>query len=172
LPCQLEPVRPGDEIRLSRELVVAVVPTFHTVPSVGYCVWECRSKLKPEYSGLSGTEIRDLRYAGKEVSEEIRTPLLGYLGDSTSRGLDENPVFYETRVLITEMTFVAPNHSKEKIRKHGHMHLDDYVERQDRFQNECLIAAHFSTRYHEEQIRRMVEKALPGLLDNRLHLWL
>ena len=172
LPCQLEAVRPGDEIRLSRELVVDVVPTFHTVPSVGYCVWECRSKLKPQYSELSGNEIRDLRYSGEEVSEEIRTPLLGYVGDSTSRGLDENPVFYETKILITEMTFVAPNHSKDKIRKHGHMHLSDYVERQDRFQNECIIAAHFSTRYHEKQIHRTVEKSLPGLLDNRLHLWL
>ena len=30
----------------------------------------------------------------------------------------------------------------------------------------------FSTRYSDSFIRRTVEKALPGLLDGRLHLWL
>ena len=35
------------------------------------------------------------------------------------------------------MTFVAPQHRKDKIHKHGHMHLDDYVERRERFENEC-----------------------------------
>ena len=50
------------------------------------------------------------------------------------------------------MSFVAPGHRKEKIHKHGHMHLDDFVERRDRFQNELIIAAHFSTRYHDKQV--------------------
>jgi ribonuclease Z len=172
LPCELVAVEPGDEIRLSRELLVTVTPTFHTVPSVGFCVWECRTKLKSEYTDLSGHEIRDLRYSGVEVSEHTRTPLLGYLGDTTAQALDETPIFYQVPILISEMTFVAADHSKEKIRKHGHMHLSDYVERQDRFENECLIAGHFSTRYHERSIRRDVERALPGLLDGRLHLWL
>ena len=51
-------------------------------------------------------------------------------------------------MLICEMTFVAPDHRKDKIHKFGHMHLDDLVERRDRFKNELIIAAHFSTRYH------------------------
>ena len=29
-----------------------------------------------------------------------------------------------------EMTFVAPSHRKDKIHKFGHMHLDDFLERQ------------------------------------------
>lgn len=172
MPCELVGVEAGDEIQLSRELLVTVTPTFHTIPSVGYCVWECRTKLKPEHQGLSGSEIRDLRYSGVEVSEQLRSPLLGYVGDSTAEALDQTPVYYEVPILISEMTFVAPDHSREKIRKHGHMHLSDYVERQDRFENECLIVGHFSTRYHDRMIRRHVEKSLPGLLDGRMHLWL
>jgi ribonuclease Z len=70
------------------------------------------------------------------------------------------------------MTFVAPSHRKDKIHKHGHMHLDDFVERQHRFRNEFIIASHFSTRYHRDQVRRLVDRALPGLLGGRLHLWL
>ena len=172
LPCELIAVRPGDEIELSRELVVTVGATRHTVPSVGYVVWERRRKLKAEYQSLTGEQIRDLRLAGTEVTEERRMPILGYLGDSEPRGLDDNPAMYQARILIAEMTFVAPSHRKEKIHKHGHMHLDDFVERRDRFQNERIIASHFSTRCNEEQIRRMVEKTFPDLLDGRLHLWL
>ncbi len=172
LPCQLIPVVAGDEIELSRELVVSACPTRHTVPSLGYLVWDRRKKLKPEYRDLAGEQIRDLRLSGVEVTEEHRTPLLGYLGDSDPRGLDNCPEMYEAKVLIAEMTFVAPGHRKEKIHKHGHMHLDDFVERRDRFKNDRIIASHFSTRYSDKQIRVIVEKAFPDMLDGRLYLWL
>ncbi len=172
LPCELVPTRPGDEIELSRELAVTVSATKHTVPSLGYVVWERRRKLKPEYQGLTGDQIRNLRLAGTDVTNEIRIPQLAYLGDSAPEGLDQCPAMYEAAILIMELTFVSPGHRKEKIHKFGHMHLDDLVERRERFRNELLITAHFSTRYHSRQIRRHVQKALPDMLGGRLHLWL
>jgi ribonuclease Z len=172
LPCELVPVRPGDGFELSRELVVEAVATRHTVPSLGYIVWERRKKLKAEYQSLTGDQIRDVRLSGVEVSEERRFPLVAYTGDTSPEGLDANPAMYEAKILITEMSFVAPSHRKDKIHKHGHMHLDDFVERQTRFQNELVIAAHFSTRYHDKQVIHFVRKALPGMLDGRLQLWL
>ena len=172
LPCELIAVRPGDEVELSRELVVTVSATRHTIPSLGYVVWERRRKLKPEFVDLSGSEIRDLRLSGTDVTDERRIPLVAYLGDSAPPGLDECPPMYEASVLIAEMTFVSPHHRKDKIHKHGHMHLDDFVERRERFRNKCVIAAHFSTRYHDRQVRSLVENALPDMLDGRLHLWL
>lgn len=172
LPCELVPVKPGDEIEISRELVVTVCATKHTVPSVGYVVWERRKKLKPEYADLTGEQIRDLRMSGEEVSMERRFPIVAYLGDSSPEGLDENPEMYVAKVLIAEMTFVAAHHRKEKIHKNGHMHLDDFIARKDRFHNEKIIAGHFSTRYHDRQIRDLVEKAVPDMFDGRLHLWL
>ncbi len=172
LPCELVPVRAGDQIELSRELVVTASASAHTVPSLSYIVWERRRKLKPEYRELAGEQIRDLRVSGVEVSQEQRFPVLGYLGDSAPAGLDDCPDLYRAQVLIGEMTFVAPRHRKEKIHKHGHMHLDDIVQRRDRFENERIIMAHFSTRYHDRQIRQFVEQALPDMLDDRLHLWL
>lgn len=172
LPCTIIGIKPGDEIELSREHVITVSETKHTVPSVGFVVWERRKKLKPEYQQLTGEQIRDVRLSGIDVSEEKRLPILAYLGDSAPAGLDACPAMYEAQVLITEMTFCAPGHRKEKIHKFGHMHLDDYVERKDRFHNELIIASHFSTRYHERQIRSYVEKALPDMFGGRLHLWL
>ena len=65
-----------------------------------------------------------------------------------------------------------PDHRKDKIHKFGHMHLDDLVDRRDRFKNELVIAAHLSTRYHSKTVKALVAKALPDMLDGRLHLWL
>lgn len=172
LPCELVGLSAGAEVELSRELLVTATPTTHTVPSLGYVVWDRRNKLKPEYQGLEGHEIRDLRLAGTEVSAEVRTPVVAYLGDSSPQGLDASPEMYQAKVLIAEMTFVAPEHRKEKIHKHGHMHLDDWVDRAALFQNELVIAAHLSTRYNPRQVERIVKKKLPDLLDGRLHLWL
>ena len=172
MPCDLRSLRPGDEVELSRETVVTASATRHSVPSLGYVVWDRRRKLKPEYRELSGEQIRDLRLAGTEVTEELREPLVAYLGDSAPAGLDACPEMYRAKVLICEMTFVSPEHRKEKIHKFGHMHLDDFVDRQDRFENELVIAAHLSTRYHPNSVRRMVHRALPDMLGGRLMLWM
>lgn len=172
MPCDLRPVQPGDEIQLSRELVVSAHATRHTVPSLGYVVWDRRRKLKPEFQGLPGDKIRDLKLAGTEIAEEIRMPLLAYAGDTSPPGLDASPVMYEAKVLICEMTFASPKHRKEKIHKFGHMHLDDFIERRDRFKNELIIAAHASTRYHAATIERLVRQAFPDMLGERLVLWL
>ena len=124
LPCTLLPARPGDEIELSREHVVTVSGTCHTLPSVGYVVWERRRKLKHEYQGLPGDKIRDLRLSGVDVTHEVRTPLVAYLGDSSPEGLDRCPAMFEAMILITELTFVAHGHRREKVHKFGHMHLE------------------------------------------------
>ena len=170
--CNLIGVKPGQEIELSRDHVVTVFETRHTVPSVGYLVWQRRKKLKLQYQSLSGNEIRDLRKSGTEVVHEVRTPLVCYTGDTAPPGLDNCPALYEAKILITEMTFFRPDHRKEKIYKFGHTHLDDIIERADRFKNELIIIMHFSTRYATNQIERAVMKRLPAQLRDRVKLWL
>ncbi len=170
--CDLRGVSGGQEIELSRDHVVTAFATTHTIPSVGYVVWERRNKLKEEYHGLPGDKIRDLRLSGTQVTREVRTPLLAYTGDTSPAGLDNYPAVFEAKVLITEMSFIRPNHRREKIHKFGHMHLDDFLERADRFKNELIIAAHFSTRYHPDEVRRYVDAKLPPSLRDRVKLWL
>jgi ribonuclease Z len=170
--CQLIGVKAGDEFDLSREHVVTAFNTQHTVPSRGFIVWDRRKKLKPEFQGMSGAEIRDLRYNGIDVSAEVRVPLVCYCGDTAPAGLDNDPAVYAAQILITEVTFFRPEHRKEKIHKYGHTHLDDVIDRAERFQNERIILAHFSTRYHDGQIKKAIEKRLPASLRERVELWL
>jgi ribonuclease Z len=171
LPVELIGIEPGEEIELSRELVVTTAKAFHTVPAMSFLVWDRRKKLRPEFADLPGDQLRNLKMQGTEISREVRMPLVGYLGDSSPRGLDENPDMYLARILITEMTFLSPDHRKEIIHKNGHMHLDDYVERADRFQNEIIVAGHLSTRYNRKQAIRFVERAFPDWMNNRLNLF-
>jgi ribonuclease Z len=170
--CNLNGVKAGDTFALSREHVVTVFPTTHTIPSYGYIVWDRRNKLKEEFHGLPGDKIRDLRLSGVEVTQEVRFPLLAYTGDTSPAGLDACPDVFEARVLITELSFVRPSHKRDKIHKYGHMHLDDFIERADRFRNELIICAHLSTRYLAGEVRRIVEAKLPERLRQRVKLWL
>ncbi|MFY8056604.1 MAG: MBL fold metallo-hydrolase, partial [Planctomycetaceae bacterium] len=133
--CELIGMNPGDLISISREHRVAAFPTKHTVPSCGYVVYDVRKKLKPEYHGLHGDQIRDLRQQGLEVAAETLTPLVCFTGDTNPAGLDAHPDVYLAKVLITEMTFFRPEHRREKIHKFGHMHLYDLLERADIFRN-------------------------------------
>lgn len=172
MPCELIGLMPGDETQIGREYVVTALPTRHTIDSVGFVVHQRRHKLKPEFHELTGTEIRDLKLSGTEVTKEIRVPVFAYTGDTAPTGLDDNPVFYESKILVSEMTFVAPEHRKDIIHKHGHMHIDDYQKRLDRFENELVIAGHLSTRYSASQVRHFVKRSLPGMMGGRLKLWL
>lgn len=147
MPCELIPLRENQEIDLTRELTVTTHAMKHSIPALGFIVWEKRRKLKQEFANWSGEQIRDARLSGVEVTSETRIPLVAYTGDTAPAGLDRNPDMFRAKILITEMTFLAPDHRKDLIHKDGHMHLDDFVDRKDTFQNEQIICGHFSVRY-------------------------
>jgi len=172
MPAKIVGLGAGEEIELSRELVVRTFATSHTIPSLGFLVWERRKKLKPEYHELSGDQIRDLRLSGVEVSSETRIPLVAYLGDTAPAGLDVFPEVYRARILIMELTFVAAQERPSIIHKYGHTHLEDLLARAERFENEVIVASHFSTRLHPDQIQRIIERSLPDSLKGRLKVWL
>lgn len=165
-------VRAGDEIELSRENVVTVFDTVHTIPSRGFVVWDRRNKLKDEFIGLPGEKIKELRLSGVAVTAEKRIPLIAYTGDTAPPGLDNNPACYKAKILITELSFIREKHRREKIHKFGHMHLDDFIERADRFENELIVAGHFSTRYHPNEVRRLIDAKLPEKLKAKMRLWI
>ncbi len=99
-------------------------------------------------------------------------PKVAYLGDTAPPGLDAFPDIYRAEILILEMTFVAPQERPERIHKYGHTHLDDIIARAERFENELIIASHFSTRLPPNVIQQIVARRLPESLRGRLKVWL
>ncbi|MBR0192427.1 MAG: metal-dependent hydrolase [Thermoguttaceae bacterium] len=170
-PCELVGLKSGDSVELSKELVVEAFETEHRVDSLGYVVYSRRKKLKQEFLDLPGEEIKRLKDAGADITYEIKTPKIAYLGDSNCLGLDKNPIFYEAETLIMEMTFVEQRHLSDKIHKFGHIHLNDVVARQNRFHNELIIASHFTARSVTDAILNSVREKLPDMLGGRLKLW-
>jgi len=170
--CNLVPVEAGQEFEISREHVVTAWATTHTIPSLGFVVWDRRLKLKDEFVGLPGEKIKELKFSGVEITREVRTPLVAYTGDTSPAGLDNCPAAFDAKILITELSFIRASHKREKIHKFGHMHLDDFLERQDKFKNELLIVGHFSTRYHPSEVLRTLEAKLPPALRAKMKLWI
>ena len=169
--CNLVGLEAGQEFELSRDHVVTTFATTHTIPSLGFMVWQRRNKLKEEFQGLSGDKIRDLRLSGTPVTQEIRTPLLAYTGDTSPAGLDNYPPVYEAKILITERRFIRSKHRREKIHKFGHMHLDDFVERATMFKNELIVVGHQSTRYLRSEILKVSERKIPPELFSKMKIW-
>lgn len=168
--CELRGLKADDEVELSREHVVRAFATTHTIPSIGFIVYDRRLKLKDEYLGLPGDRIRDLRQSGVAITREVRVPLVCYTGDTSPAGIDACPDVFKAKVLITEMSFVRAKHRRDKIHKFGHLHLDDFIERADRFENELILCGHFSTRYHSDEVRRTLFEKLPPKLRDRMQL--
>jgi len=80
------PVRAGGEFRLGKNRVLQAFPTSHggSEPTLGYAVLEERRRLKPEYSGRSEHEIRDLvRQGGRDdLMEAYRHVRFAHTGDA------------------------------------------------------------------------------------------
>ena len=132
---------PGDEIELSREHVVTVLNTVHTIPSRGFVVWERRNKLKDEFVGPAGRQDpRPAAVAAWRSPARCGLPLRGLHRRHRPGRARRLPGGFEAKILITEMSFIRASHRRDKIHKFGHMHLDDFVERADRFKNELIIA--------------------------------
>ena len=164
---------PGEEIELSREHVVTAVR--HDAHDPVGRLRGLGAALQAQGGVPRPARRQDPRPAASpawQVTREVRTPLVAYTGDTSPAGLDAYPAVFEAKILITEMSFIRPNHRREKIHKFGHMHLDDFLERADRFENELIICGHFSTRYHPQEVRRVVEARLPPRLRERVRLWL
>jgi ribonuclease Z len=169
--CNLVGVQPGGRIGISQLHYVTAFSTSHPVPSRGYVVWEHRQKLKEEFIGLPGERLKELREAGEAITTGVPVPLLCYTGDTGPAGLDADPAVYESQVLITELSFARPEHSRERIHAYGHLHLDDIIDRATRFRNELIIAAHVTSRDEPPDFQRWVNERLPEGLRERVKVW-
>lgn len=171
LPCTLIGMKRGDSVATSRDHFVTAFDTAHRVPSRGYIVWERRRKLKDEFAGVPGSRLKELRDSGLDVTHETTVPLVCYTGDTGPGGLDAEPALYEAKVLITEMSFAREEHTRERIHAFGHLHLDDLIERADRFHNELVIAAHVTSRDEPAEFQVWANERLPTSLRERFKVW-
>lgn len=164
LAFQVHPVEPGDDIPLGGDLWVRVFRTLHTVPSVGYQLLRKVPKLRDEFLGLSPGDIARRRKAGDDIFRLEERLELAYATDTLIDVLDENPSLYETQILVLECTFLDARKSVEEARRKCHVHLEEIVERAERFRNRHLVLMHFSQAYQPREVREILKSRLPAPL--------
>ncbi|XP_042450229.1 nuclear ribonuclease Z-like [Zingiber officinale] len=142
----------GEEFQLRNDLKVRAFKTYHVIPSQGYCIYSVKKKLKAEFCGLSGNEIKSLRLSGVEITDTITTPEIAFTGDTMSDFVvdPDNSDVLNARILVMESTFVNDSMSVQHARDYGHTHLFEIASYENRFQNKAILLIHFSARYYPE----------------------
>jgi len=154
----------GDEVDLRGDLRLRAYRTFHPVPSLGYGIVRRVARLRADLKGLTGPEIAARRRAGEEVSDYEDRLELAYATDTLVSALDHSPDLYKARVLIVETTFLDARKSIEAARAGCHIHLDEIIERADKFENEHVVLMHFSQIYRPDEIAGILDARLPPAL--------
>ncbi len=163
---RFEAAVPGRTVALRRDLELRFLPGRHRVPTVGYLFSEVRRKLREDLAGRSGPEIAALRESGVEVTRREEIPLLAYPGDCGPSIFEAAPELYTAKVLLIECSFFAPE-DVGRAHAYGHLHISDFAERADLFQNEFVVLTHFTMRSSVEEIRAGIG-TLPGPLSRRV----
>ena len=166
----ITPAVPGRTVALRNDLELKFLPGRHRVPTAGYLFSEIRRKLKDEFLDLPGEKIAALRAGGAEVTRRVETPLLAYPGDCGAAIFEAAPELLGARVLLIECSFLLPE-DRDRARTYEHLHLEDFLERADAFQNEAIVLTHFSQRYRPAEIREALS-SLPDSLARRVTLFL
>jgi ribonuclease Z len=168
LAVDLVPMAPGDEVALRGDLSVRAVRTYHPVPSLGYVIVRRVAKLRADLRGLDGREIAERRRRGEVVSEIALRLELAYATDTLALVLDREPALYDSRVLVLECTFLDGRKSLADTHAGCHIHLDELIERADRFRNEAVVLMHFSQLYRPGEVRDILARRLPESLRARV----
>ncbi|KAL9311757.1 TRNase Z TRZ1 [Arabidopsis thaliana] len=159
----------GEEFIIRKDLKVKAFKTYHVIQSQGYVVYSTKYKLKKEYIGLSGNEIKNLKASGVEITDSIITPEVAFTGDTTSDFVvdETNADALKAKVLVMESTFLDDSVSVEHARDYGHIHISEIVNHAEKFENKAILLIHFSARYTVKEIEDAVS-ALPSPLEGRV----
>lgn len=159
----------GEEFYLRKDMKVKAFRTFHCIPSQGYVVYNVKQKLKQEYEGLPGDEIKRLKLSGVEITNTVTSPEIAFTGDTMSDFIvdDNNADVLRAKILIMESTYVEKSMTVENARDYGHTHLSEIISYADKFENKAILLIHFSARYQLDVIQEALS-ALPRPLADRV----
>ncbi|KAL4195571.1 hypothetical protein AMTRI_Chr05g65350 [Amborella trichopoda] len=159
----------GEEFQFRRDLIVRAFKTYHVIPSQGYIIYSVKQKLKKEYVGLSGNDIKRLKFSGVEITDTVLAPEVAFTGDTMADFIvdPDNVDALKAKILVMESTFVDSMMTVEHAREYGHTHLFEIAKHADKFENRAILLIHFSARYRPEEIEAAVAM-LPRNLDGRV----
>jgi len=166
-PCKFVGMRPGDDYEIRRNLLVRAFASRHIPGSLGYSIVEVRHKLKPEFLGLSGPQIVELKDKGVEITTRTEVSHIAYLGDTGKADYASLPHVANARVLLVECTFFDDEHSS-RAKEGRHIHVRDLPELLDGMENEHIVIVHVTRRTNMSAARKLLRKSLPKNVAKRV----
>lgn len=169
IPMKIIGISPNETVQITKSYKVLAFPTLHRVPSQGYAIIYCHNAgLLPSYSQCTQQEISALHQQGVVVNSIIESVEIVYTGDTVFNALlvPELSFLFTSEILIIEMTYLDGD--RNKVAKHCHVHLDDFLENCELFQNQQVIFMHLSSRYGTGyRVLDILKKRLPSELLSR-----
>ena len=169
IPAQLVGVKPGDEYAVKPNLFARAFPTKHSPGSVGFTVIEKRKRLKSEYLGLTGPQLVEIKKQGVPIDTTLEIPLVTYLGDTSYVDFAQLDYIVHSKILIAECTFYEGEHVS-RANAGRHMHVRELADLLGRLQNEHVILSHLTQRTAMGEVRKMLKKALPPEIHDKVIL--
>jgi ribonuclease Z len=159
IPANLIGVGPGDEFQIKPNLFTRVFPTKHSKGSVGFTVIEKRKRLKPEFGGLTGPQIVELKKQGIEIDNQLELPIVTYLGDTQYVDFSQLEYVKKSKILIAECTFYETDHTG-RAEAGKHMHITEFAKLLDNMDNKYIIVTHTTHRTPMADIRKILKDSL------------
>ncbi len=172
-PPAFQGLQPGDSILLHQQLSVQVFAVHHTLPSLGYTIFNLRKKLQPAYQDCSSQELAQLRRQGINFEDKHQFPKLTFVGDCSEETLYECPQLGDAKVLFLELTFLMDD-ELELAKKSGHLHINQLArflkQYPDKLNNPHIVLKHFSMRYSSQHVHQQLKIKLPSAFMQRVHV--
>ncbi|MBK8915976.1 MAG: MBL fold metallo-hydrolase [Phycisphaerales bacterium] len=167
------------DIPLRRDLVVRPFTVNHpcrrhgrsTVQTLGFVAIEVRQKLRPEFAGMEGPQLVELKNRGEEITRTLELPLIAYCGDTAIGPWLDRPDVRNARVLLLECTFVEPDHV-DRARAGYHLHVRDLREIVPKLANERILLTHLSRRTALRDARAILREQLGEEMASRLSFFM
>ena len=166
--------RPGEKTVLGGgNRYVRPFKTIHRVPSQGYVIGETQKRLKPEYIGVEGRKLGEMKRAGTVIEDTVEVPMVAFTGDTVAKVFDGEGAqeALKATVLITECTFINGDVTVAEAHKKGHVHISELADRADRFaDNEHVVLCHFSHRHGNEDVKDAIQRLPVSLRDKTAYI--
>lgn len=159
---ELVGLAPGERVEVGKGFAVSPFATDHVVPSLGFHLLRRKRRLAEEYAGWPREELLALRERGIDPSAEVEEHWLTYCGDTGPALLEREPRIFEGRVLLLECTFLGEA-MRERGNLYKHLHLNDLIPYEERFDNRLVVLHHLSRRHRPEEMRAALEREMPRL---------
>ncbi|MFI4911285.1 MAG: MBL fold metallo-hydrolase [Sedimentisphaeraceae bacterium JB056] len=164
---EIIPVKDGDDFMLRRDLKLKVFDTNHNRNSVGYTLVEVRKKLKSEYYGKTGRELKELKSQGIDIEYMIEIPIVTYTGDTCCCDYSYLDYVKNSKVLIIECTFFEQDHI-DRAKAGKHIHINNLADVLTKLNNEQIILTHLSQRTHIKDAKVLLSKKLPPEIMSKI----